>query len=56
MGNQEETRKGGKRKGQKNEDKDELPFFADITRSLRPCELEMVSHKAVTTFNVEPWQ
>lgn len=55
MGNQEETRKGGKRKGE-NEDKDELPFFADTTRSLRPCELEMVSHKAVTTFNVEPWQ
>lgn len=50
------NKEGREEKGEKDQDEDELPFFADITRSLRPCELEMVLHKAVAAFNMEPWQ
>lgn len=50
------NKEGREEKGEKDQDEDELLFFADITRSLRPCELEMVPHKAVAAFNMEPWQ
>lgn len=47
---------GKKRKREKDQDGDELPFFTLLTRSLRSYGFEMVSHEAVATFNLVPWQ
>lgn len=55
MRNMKEKKKQGRgrRKREKDQDGVELPFSARLTRSLRPCGFEMVSHKAVAAFNVE---